>query len=291
MALAAPAGSCDPGRLAQGTALLESWGLRVRGLPELRAKRYMAADDAVRGRSLRELFEDPEVRAVLCARGGYGCARLDSSFPLAAVAANPKVLVGFSDVSLLLTRVLQEADLVCYHGPMAAADLPRIGAEAQERFRRFLFAEEGWWDGSFSECWREGRASGTLVGGCLSVLVTTLGTPYELDTRGRVLFLEDVAEKPYRIDRMLTQLRHAGKFDEVAAVVFGPMLDCDDGEGTEVLREAALELINGRDCPVVFGLDAGHGSSNVVLPLGCRVSMDSASGCLELLEPVFALED
>ena len=136
--------------------------------------------------------------------------------------------------------------------------------------------------------WNDGHAEGRLVGGCLSVLVTTLGTPYEIDTRGSVLFLEDVGEKPYRIDRMLTQLRHAGKLDQVAGVVLGPMQDCDGGHGEQWLSEIVLEAVGRSEVPVAFGLDAGHGSGNVVLPLGCHVRLDRAGGGLELLEEPFA---
>jgi muramoyltetrapeptide carboxypeptidase len=171
---------------------------------------------------------------------------------------------------------------------MVGADLPRLPAPAQERFRRFLFGERDWWDAAGCSVWREGTAEGRLVGGCLSVLVTTLGTPYEIETDGAILFLEDVAEKPYRIDRMLTHLKHAGKLRGVRGIVVGAMLDCDDGEGTDTLREIFLDVVSHPDVPIVFGLEAGHGSQNVVLPLGCRVRLAADEQRLDLLEPVFA---
>ncbi|RMD82031.1 MAG: LD-carboxypeptidase [Candidatus Dadabacteria bacterium] len=286
--LVAPSGRFDPQRLARGVEILESWGLRVRCYEGAKPVRYLAAADRIRAEWLEAAFVDPEIAAILAVRGGFGASRLHTFFDPAVAAANPKAFVGFSDVSLLLNRLVQEAGLVCYHGPMVAADLPRLSEAARERFRRFLFGEPGWWNGQGREVWRSGTAEGRLVGGCLSVLVTTLGTPYEIDTRGAVLFLEDVAEKPYRIDRMLSHLRHAGKFEEVAAVVFGPMLDCDGGGGTRLLREIALEVLDGFRFPIVFGLDAGHGSDNVVLPLGCRVRVDGEAARLELLEDPFA---
>ncbi len=287
VALAAPAGLCNPDRLARGVAILESWGLRVRPLPDAPPHRYFSSDDDARAAHLGELFADPEVRAILCVRGGFGTARLHRRFLAEAARADPKIFVGFSDISLLLSRIWSEAGLVCFHGPMVAADLPQLTDGSRERFRRFLFGGDDWWNGGFGECWREGVGEGPLVGGCLSLLVTTLGTPYEIDTRGAVLFLEDVAERPYRMDRMLTHLAHAGKLDDLAAVVLGPMLDCDDADHP-VLREIVMEALGDRACPVVSDFDAGHGSQNVVLPLGCRVRVDSGHGAVELLESPLA---
>lgn len=268
--------------------MLESWGLEVAPLAEPVAHRYMAASDAMRAKALEAAFEDDSIRAVLAARGGFGCARLIEHLDVERIRAHPKIFVGFSDVSLLLAHLAQRAGLVCYHGPMVAADLAQLDPAAAERFRRFLFGRSDWFDGGARHAWREGKASGVLTGGCLSVLVAALGTSYDIDTEGRVLFLEDVAEKPYRIDRMMTQLRHAGKLDGIAALVMGPMTDCDGGLGPEVLREIVLEALSGTSCPVLFGFEAGHGSSNVVLPFGCRVKVDADRQQLDLLEPVLA---
>jgi muramoyltetrapeptide carboxypeptidase len=117
--------------------------------------------------------------------------------------------------------------------------------------------------------------------------VTTLGTPYEIDTRDTILFLEDVSEQPYRIDRMLTHLKHAGKLAEIRGIVFGSLLDCDGGQGDCVLRDVVTDVV-GNDIPIVAGFDAGHGTGNVVLPFGCRVRLDTSAGQLTLLEPVFS---
>lgn len=288
VALIAPAGRWDDERLSYGVRLLESWGLRVEGPDRSDPMRYMSADDGARGRSIAHALADEGVRALLAVRGGFGSARLHDGLDLGKAGASPKIVVGFSDVSVLLSRLLQEAGMVCYHGPMVAADLPRLDAAQRERFRRFLFGEQGWWDGAVAEVWRAGRVSAPLVGGCLSVLVTTLGTPYEIRTEARVLFLEDVAEKPYRIDRMLTHMKHAGKLDRIAGLVLGPMLDCDDGRGPALLREIVLDAVGDLDVPVFYGLDAGHGAGNVVLPLGCRVDLDAGGRCLRLLEPALA---
>ncbi|MFQ5352969.1 MAG: LD-carboxypeptidase [Candidatus Binatia bacterium] len=288
MAVVAPAGVCDPLRLASGVRLLGEWGLEVEDLTGTSPVRYMAGTDGERTSLLEQAFSRPDLRAVLAARGGFGSTRLQGRFDMARVADNPRMFVGFSDLSILLNRFVKEANLVCYHGPMIAADLLRISRRGRESFRRFLFGESGWWDGRARECWRPGSAEGQLRGGCLSVLVTTLGTAAEIETDGCILFLEDVAEKPYRIDRMMTHLRQAGKFRRVAGVVLGPMTDCDDHQGPSLLRDIVMEALDGTDCPVVWGLQAGHGCDNVVLPFGCRVRLDASAPGLELLEEALA---
>ncbi|MEE8312020.1 MAG: LD-carboxypeptidase [Candidatus Binatia bacterium] len=285
VALIAPAGRWDEGRLERGVELLESWGLEVVGPGPAEPLRYMAASDRERAAAIARALRDEDIRALLAVRGGFGSARLHADLPLDDLRDRPKIVVGFSDVSVLLSRIVQEAGVVCYHGPMVAADLPRLDDDRRERFRRFLFGEPGWWNGDVTQVWRTGEASAPLVGGCLSVLVTTLGTPYEIRTEGTILFLEDVAEKPYRIDRMLTHMKHAGKLDGIEGLVLGPMLDCDGGEGPAVLRDIVMDAIGDADVPVAYGLDAGHGAGNVVLPLGCRVRLDGGERRVDLVEP------
>ena len=285
----APAGAWDDTRMRQGRTRLEAWGLRVDGPPQTSSYRYMSAADSDRAADLKDAFMDEDSAAIVCARGGFGSARTGAELaPGFFEHVPPKLFVGFSDVSILLMRLVEEAGLVCFHGPMVAADLPSVGGPAIERFRRMLFGEPDWWDGKAAGVWREGRASGILVGGCLSVLVTTLGTPYELQTTGRVLFVEDVAEPSYRIDRRLTQLGHAGKLESLAGLVSGSMTDCDDGQGSDRLAEIVMDVVGQRSYPVLFGLDAGHCSGNTPLPFGCEVSVDSSSSSVELLESPLA---
>jgi muramoyltetrapeptide carboxypeptidase len=274
--------------LAAGVEILAGWGLEVTGPHGSEPLRYFSGHDQVRAEELAAAFRDPAVRAVLAVRGGSGAARTFRSLDMRAVAANPKIFVGFSDLTLLLDRVLTEADLLCFHGPMIGVDLPRVSDAARESFRRFLFGEDGWFEAVARERWREGSGEGVLKGGCLAVIVTTLGTPYEIDTAGAVLFIEDVAEPPYAIDRMLIHLKHAGKFDEVAGVVLGPMQSCDGGNGPSFLREIVMDVLGDFDFPVLFHVEAGHGADNRVLPLGARVRIDSQRSRLELLEPVYA---
>jgi len=288
VALVAPCGPCDPKRLALGVSLLQQWRLRVVNLDQGSSYRYFAGSDSQRASQLIDAFGDAEVKAVLAVRGGSGAARLSAAFNPAVHCRDAKIFVGFSDVTTLLARVVQEAGMICYHGPMVGADLPRLSDASRERFRRFLFGERDWFVAAAARSWRGGLTSGPLMGGCLSVLVTSLGTPYEIQTEGTVLFLEDVAEKSYRIDRMLTHLKHAGKFEGVRGLLLGPMTDCDDGQGEQRLRQIVLDVLGDSEFPIVYGFDAGHGSGNVVLPFGARVRLDGDGARLELEEPVFA---
>lgn len=285
VAIVAPSSRYDADALDRGAAVLESWGLLV-DLPQSSGLvRYLAAPDDERAAQLRAAFERDDIAAVMAVRGGYGAARLYGRFDAAAARAHPKIFLGYSDVTLLLARLYSEAGLVCFHGPMATSDLARLPAGKLERFRSFLFGEEGWWAGENLSCVVAGRATGRLAGGCLSVLVTTLGTPYEIDTRGAVLFLEDIVEPAYRIDRMLTHLAHAGKLDDVAAIVLGEFHGC---EPAAQIREIFEEICGARAIPVVAGFDAGHYSGGAVVPIGCEVRVDADAGMVELLEPVFA---
>ncbi len=283
MTVASPAGVCDSPRLEAGLAKLASWGLAVRCEPPPQALRYLAGSDVERASELAAALTDPDVAAVLCARGGYGSARLQGRFDLAGALANPKIFVGYSDLTLMLSRLVSEAGVVGFHGPMVGTEISGMSADAAERFRRFLFGEDDWFDGGVEGFWREGQAEGRLAGGCLSVLVTMLGTPYAPDLSDSVLFLEDINEAPYRIDRMLTQLRHTGALDGVRGIVFGSMLRCEDERQPGWLRDSVLDALDGCDFPVAFGLDAGHGSGHVVLPMGCRVRLEQHG--LALLEP------
>jgi muramoyltetrapeptide carboxypeptidase len=286
----APSGALDGERLRAGIRVLEGWGLQVEvGSAVLERRAYLAGDDEARLADLQRMIEDPRVRAVFCARGGYGSQRLVPRLDLAPLARQPKPIVGYSDVSALLNAAVA-AGVVAVHGPMVASDMARGLSPRSEASLRALLTDPAWlWEAEAPETVRPGRATGRLLGGCLSVLVATLGTPHAPDTDGTILFLEDVGERPYRLDRLLTQLRQAGKLDRVAGVVFGTMAACPrvDGVGAlEVVRACCADL----PCPVAFGLPAGHdsrekGCENLALPFGVQVVLDAERGRVAALEP------
>ncbi len=236
------------------------------------------------------MLDDTEVRAIFCARGGYGCQRLLPALDWSVVQRDPKPIVGYSDVTALLNVAVQ-AGMVAVHGPMVGKELADgLAVRSAVHLQALLADPEYAWRAEVPEIVCPGRARGRLVGGCLSVVAATLGTAYAPDTTGAVLFLEDVGERPYRLDRLLTQLRQAGKLDRAAGLVFGTLAGCPpvDGMGPlDVVRACCAEL----PCPVAFGLLAGHeagagegGAENLALPLGVRVELDADGGWLTALE-------
>jgi muramoyltetrapeptide carboxypeptidase len=237
---------------------------------------YFAATPEQRLADLHAAFADPAIDAVICTRGGYGTNYLLEGLELDLLRAHRKPFIGYSDHTAIQTWMLDQAGIPVLHGPMVAADFSRhdgvdllsfAAALGGDPYR--LGAETG------LRALRPGSASGVLYGGCLSLLVASLGTPYAAQTEGKLLFLEDLGEKPYQIDRMLRQLRLAGKLDDVTGIIFGEMLDCASpgasAELTERVIEAVLDWFPG---PIAYGLRSGHVSrSNVTLPFGVEARL------------------
>jgi muramoyltetrapeptide carboxypeptidase len=281
----APAGVVKPDALERGVAQLRAWGFEVRlGEHVLARHRYCAGDPQARLADLENMFRAPDVAGVICARGGYGTAQLLPLLDPEIFATHPKLLCGYSDVSPLLCFLLERCGLVSLHGPMVASDLAKgLTPRAMARLLALLAAPDSAWREPVSEVLVPGVAEGPLVGGCLSSLVALLGTPYAVEADGRALFLEDVAERPYRIDRMLTQLRMAGKLDRVAAVVLGSFADCEGREEGDDVTAVFREFFADAPYPVVGGFPAGHLSENMPLALGLPVRVDGREGCVEVL--------
>ena len=236
-----------------------------------------------RAQDLGDFFQRRDIDAIFCARGGFGSFQL-LPYLNAAISNYPKIFLGYSDVTILLNWLRQTCGMVTFHAPMVAMDLARGLTEASNaHFWSLLMGEMSDWKISLGEVIRQGRAESELMGGCLSLLVTTLGTPYEIDTRGKLLFLEDVGEKPYRIERMLTHLKMAGKLNDVAGVLFGDFTDCES-DGSRGVREVIIDMFRDVSYPVVMGMKAGHGPENFAMPLGIKMRLDGDSANLEMLE-------
>jgi muramoyltetrapeptide carboxypeptidase len=230
---------------------------------------YFAGATERRVHELHEMFRRPEVKAVLCARGGYGCNYLLPHLDLQLIRTNPKIFAGCSDVTALLTYVCDAAGLVTFHGPMVAGDLARPGGFDESNWLVVVSGGASAVRIGDSEVVPlvEGHAEGVLYGGCLSILCASLGTPYEIETAGTILFIEDRAERPYRIDRMLMQLKLAGKFDGVRGLVFGEMVEC--AESGVSLHAVILRILGDLRIPIAFGLRSGHVSRGALtLPFG-----------------------
>lgn len=278
----APGAAVEEAAVRSGARVLELAGYRVRiGASVQQQAGYLAGSDAERLADLVAMFTDPQVRAIVAARGGYGSGRLLPLFDPTVVRQHAKIFVGYSDLTYLLNHLVQRAGVVAFHGPMVAGlDRNLEGAAA---LLALLSGDRSGWNLSASTIIQPGTAEGEIVGGCLSILVSMLGTPYAVETDGRLLFIEDVNEKPYRIDRMLTQLRQAGKLNGVAGVIFGEMAGCVSGPGESVtVCDVIRDSFASAKYPVVFGLSSGHGRGATTLPLGIRARL--AGERLALLE-------
>ena len=250
---------------------------------------YFAGSVTRRARELEEMFERDDVRAIICARGGYGTNYLLEELDLAQLKRHPKIFVGYSDVTTLLTWFTNAAGLVTFHGPMVTKDLAVPQGIHLASWNAALTAASAWElnfpPGSEVKVLLEGSAEGTLYGGCLSMLAASLGTPFEIDTRDTILFMEDVAAKPFQVDRMLMQLKLAGKLETVRGIVFGEMLDCAQPgvEQDYTLEEVVTRVLRDLNIPIAYGLRSGHVTrENITLPLGVRCSLEAKKNGVRL---------
>jgi muramoyltetrapeptide carboxypeptidase len=282
--IVAPAGCVENEELTAGLTAIREQGFEVELAPGIHDRKgYLAGSGEVRAQDLSAFFLREDIDAVFCARGGFGSVQL-LPFLDANIRRHPKIFCGYSDITILLNWFLQEFGLVTFHAPMVAMDLARgLSDQAKEHFWKILTGEKKTWRVQLSEAIRSGKCEAPMLGGCLSLVVTTLGTPYEIATRGKILFLEDIGEKPYRVERMLTHLKLAGKFDGLAGLVFGDFTQCE-GEGPRDVKTVITEMFHGAPFPVVMGMAAGHGAENLALPLGVTMSLDGDAGTLSLLD-------
>ena len=284
----------EEGSLERAIAYLKELGFKVK-LGESAGARYghLSGTDEVRARDLNAMFADPQVDAILCTRGGYGTMRILDRLDYDLIRANPKLFIGFSDITALHIAFQEKCGLATVHGPMAT----RWSAEFPDGFTRPAFERVVMRPEPAGELINApdyparatvnpGSAEGILVGGNLSLIAGTIGTPYEINTKDRILFIEEVGERTYCVDRMMTQLRLAGKFDDCAGVVFGDFCDCpvEYPEFGLTLEQVIRDCAAPCGKPMFTGLQAGHVSPKLTLPLGVRVRMDADACSLTILE-------
>ena len=290
----------DPDRLALAERTARYFGLTPKLGKNVRKREgYLGGTIEERVEDLHDMFRDPEVRGVFAIRGGYGASQLLDRIDYDLIRSHPKVFLGYSDITALHLAIQKRAGLVTFHGPVT---LSRFTAYTQACFRKALFEtaplgrvtnppdSDPLRPVHTLRTVRPGRARGPLIGGNLTLISTTMGTPYEIETAGRILFLEDVDEEPYRIDRMLTQLRLAGKLTAAAGVIFGECQDCrprefkPSYESTLSLGEVVDEVLGKLRVPVLSGLTIGHTEDQLTLPLGVMAEMDADRGELVIEE-------
>jgi muramoyltetrapeptide carboxypeptidase len=254
---------------------------------------YFAGAVERRAQELESMFLRDDVKAIVCARGGYGSNYLLPALDIRKIAAHAKAFIGYSDITALLTYFCDAANIVTFHGPMVAKDFSAQDGVDVNSWQAALSGTENWpldFDlNSGVKPLVEGSAEGVLYGGCLSILVESLGTPYEIRTEGTILFIEEVAAKPYQIDRMLMHLKLAGKLAEVRGIIFGEMIGCVQSENQGyTLEEIVMRIVGGLGIPVAYGVRSGHVSrQNITLPIGVSVLLNvGGTGVgLEILEP------
>ena len=281
------ASAVEQQHLERGVDALVRLGYKVKvSDAALHRSSIFAGRDEERVSELMSFMADSEVRAIFAARGGYGSGRLLPAINYEALAKSPKILLGFSDETFLLNAIVERCRMVCFHGPMVAMDFARGLSDASLNHLRALLAGElNHLELDAPHVIAGGTAEGTLIGGCLSVLVSMLGTPYAPSFFDKILFLEDIGEKPYRIDRMLVQLRQAGALERVKGIVFGGMVGVEGSDQERLLTtEFMAEQTGSLGCPVLSGLEAGHRTQNFALPLGVRARIDSSRHKLIFLE-------
>lgn len=303
IALVAPAGVPDRTRIELAISRLKERGFRVKLYGDVYRRRgYLAGDDATRAAELMAAFADPEVAAVFPARGGTGVTRILDLLDYGVIRKQPKILTGFSDITALHLAVQRQTGLVTFHSPhpMDGLGMPEGLSDLSARtFWRAVLAES--YAGSGQSCWDvlladserqhlstlcSGVAQGRLVGGNLALVCSVLGTPYEIDTASNILLLEDVGEQPYRIDRLLSQLRLAGKLDVLNGVVLGQFTDCvaEPDKPSLTVDEIFADYFSDLGIPVLQNFPTGHTPDNVTLPLGVMVELDAGNKRLTILE-------
>jgi len=281
--IVAPAGPFDPKNFSQGLSTLESLGFRTRVSDEIFEKTgYLAGNDAQRARLVNRLFKDPAINAIVCARGGFGSLRILPLVDFGIIRKNPKVFVGFSDITALLTAITNRSGLVSFHGPVVTTL-----AKASEMTCNTLL-------GAISSDMplevqpangvviQAGRAQGPLIGGNLTTLCHLLATPFEPRFKHRILLLEDRGEALYRIDRMLCQMKLAGCFDDIAGLVLGSFEECGD---LGVIYQIFQEHFQDIHIPILAGFDIGHGKQNMTIPFGIEAILDTDKQLLSFTQP------
>lgn len=302
IAITAPASGINIGEIQDGIEILRSYGCEVViGKAIYKKYGYLSAPDQERAAEFMEFVERPDINCILCARGGYGVMRILPMLDFTAIKKNPKIIIGYSDITALLIAIYNQTKIVTFHGPVASSTFDSFtldyfiktlfrakAAEVNENTPELSFAPITFSDSRLITL-TGGTARGQLVGGNLAMLVSTLGTPYEVDTRGSIFFIEEVSEEPYKIDRMLTQLWLAGKFQNCAGIALGQFKNCEatSRAGFDLsftLQQVLESRIQSLGIPSVYGLPFGHVKSKMTLPIGIQAELNATDKTFTIIE-------
>lgn len=283
--IVAPAGPFDRESFEQGVAMIQNMGFAIKTDPRLFAQEgYLAGTDTSRAAQVNAMVADNDVKAVICARGGYGSLRILEALDFAAFGSLAKAFIGFSDITAMHRAILLRSSLVTLHGPMVTT-LPRCDEKSRNSWYRTLTEPVApSMELSHTRVLKPGKAEGVLTGGNLATLCHLTGTSWGMGFQGQILLLEEIGEAPYRIDRMLTQMKMAGLFTGLAGLVLGFFENCGSMDEIDALVQ---ERFADMSIPIVSGVRVGHGRSNWTVPLGVAARLDTTAGELSFLEPTF----
>jgi len=299
--LAAPASFIDEKELQESIVQMEKLGFKAKYNEKILSKYgYLAGTDKERADDLANLFADKDVKGIICVRGGYGTPRLSPVLDYNLIKRNPKILCGYSDITSLIYSIYSQTGLVCFHGPVATSTYNDFSLnyfistlmEPQKTLPLISATDEKPEDTDFQRyVINEGVCEGILTGGNLSLVVSHIGTKYDIDLKGKILFLEEVNEEPYRIDRMLTQMINAGKFEGIAGIALGVFRGCEKKkkdasfEESLNLKQVLIDRLKPLNIPTIYGLSFGHIVNKFTLPIGIKAKLDTDKQSLTLLEP------
>lgn len=288
--MVAPASPSESSKAEKAIKYITSMGYKVKTGKSVFSRRgYLAGEDEVRAYDINSMFADDEISAVFCLRGGYGSQRILDLLDFQLIENNPKIFMGYSDVTALLNAVYQKCGLITFHGPMGGDFSGGLEKQTKRAMKSLLESIEPIGEilnPQTPEVVSEGSGQGVLVGGNLSIVAASLGTPYEIDTSDRILLLEDVFEEPYSVDRMLTQLRLAGKLMDASGIILGDWgkSEPEDREKSLSLEEVFDDIFKGIGKPVLKGFKIGHCKPNITVPIGALASIDTETATVRILE-------
>lgn len=272
--------------LKQVVQVLADIGLEAVLYPTCRSGyAYLGGTDEERAKDIMDAFTDPSIDGIFCLRGGYGVQRMLDLLDFDKIKENPKWFAGYSDITALHIALNQKCELITYHAPMPSTEMidDKYDAYTKEWLEKAMFGVLQGELPSYTECeaMNGGKAEGVLCGGNLSLVSSSLGTPYEIDTKGKILFLEDVGESPYRIDGMINHMRLAGKFDDCAGIVMGYYTNCETEDAVMTLKQIFKDLLP-EDKPVILNYSCGHDLPTMTLPLGKMAKLDADAKTLTI---------
>lgn len=291
--LISPAGAENPDKIKESINYIESLGFNIKeGKHIYKRLGYLAGSDNDRAEDLMNMFRDNDVDMILCVRGGYGTMRILPSIDFDVIQKNPKIFAGFSDITTFLNIIAQKCGLITFHSPMCNSNLlDKYTLESflstfMNGYKSYIIKNP---NSIPTRCFSsKASVSGELVGGNLSLLCSTIGTPFEVDTKGKIIFIEEVGEEPYKIDRLLTQLLLCGKLDECSGIILGQFTNCElpHYERSLTLNEVITDRILSLNKPTITNIQSGHSYPKLTLPIGAKIRMNCMEGVIEVLEPV-----